>query len=171
MSPPIRPERNKTAITLMKKPVFSCPCSVSRPGSPNQAKCSRWPSAEHSLVVSGQGETPTPHELATSYRDTILCGILFSTLGVSRHWIDLSKRTGKETFELPIPATYPVETDRSFVGDRKKDRIGECASSDVYRSRRVAPILNRSLLRLFGRQNLRHSCCFQSCVLSVLHSR
>ena len=113
MSPPIRPERNKTAVTFIKKPVFSCPCSVSRPGSPNQAKYSRRPSAEHSLVGSGQGGR-LQHELATFHRDTIVCHILFSTRDDSPHWIDLPKRKGDETFELPVPATSSVEADRKI---------------------------------------------------------
>jgi len=55
-----------------------------------------------------------PHEHATSDRDPIVYHIPFSTLDDSPHWIDLPKRNGDETFELPIPATYSVETDRKI---------------------------------------------------------
>ena len=39
---------------------------------------------------------------------------ILQTLDDSPHWIDLPKRNGDETFELPIPATYTIETDRKI---------------------------------------------------------
>ncbi len=59
-----------------------------------------------------------PHELATFDRDTIVYHILFSTRDDSPHWIDLPKRNGDETFELPITATFTVDRSKDTKSPR-----------------------------------------------------
>ena len=54
VTPKIQQRRNRRHVD--EKACIFLSLSVSRPRSPNQAKCSRWLSAENSLVVSSQGK-------------------------------------------------------------------------------------------------------------------